>query len=167
MTGPGKPRLDVIAAINAVWYREYAPVAWLKAAVISKLTHDIEWGTRIVHTYTRDGRRDLEACRAVIDLFSEEVFLYHTPESMSRPVDGADFVLTDAASARFLAEMLADESEGVEQPGVDYRRLVSWFFEALFDAEQVQFFTTRHSPVTPGAAVAGMDDEVIGLFWLA
>jgi hypothetical protein len=167
MTGPGKERLDLIAAINAVWYREYARVAWLKAGAISRLTHDVEWGTRIVQTYTRDGRRDLEACRAVIDLFSEEVFLYHTPESMSRPVDGRDFVPTDAATALFFVEELAVLSEGVAQPGVDYRRLRAYFFEELFDRDRARFFLVMEPAHAERTAVAGMDDEVIGLFWLA
>ena len=167
MTGPGKDRLDFIAAINAVRYREYARVAWLKAGVIGRLVPDSEWGSRIFLSYTRDGDRSLETCQGVIDLFSDEVFAYHTPESMSCPVGGTGFLPVGALSARYGVDELARVSAGVEQPGVDYSQLRAYFFEELFDAHQGWFFAARRRYEEMDAAVVGMDDEVIGLFWLA
>jgi hypothetical protein len=168
VAGTREDRLAVADRINAVWYREYASVGWLKVVSLVGMIRYDRAEQAVIHRWHVE--RDERACIEALDVILENDMSWSVPESVGTPnVDGDRWEPVTEAHARRIVEAIIAGSSPAHPPTMPYEQLRVWFFEELFDPAAVRFFAPANGPPYDRyhrPVVAGIDHDVVALFWL-
>jgi len=160
--------LALLTKINSLKYQEYAPVGWLKAGILRKLTVRGNEGQALFAAYT-DGQADgIDLRLWLVRLFLDEELYKLIPESScALRIANTPLRRVDRKGAEQVVDAIIGAGES-EQSGVDYAQLRGWFFGEMFRPESVEYFVNTSPDRVRGelSAVVALDRAVVAVFWL-
>ena len=169
MAGTRKERIGLAGRINAVQFREYSKVGWLKVVVLHGMVRYDRAEQAIIHSWTVERQDDDRLRLEALDLILDNEMTWSVPESIGTPslAWGAWRPVTEP-EARRAVDAILQHTDPKYPATVPYARLRDWFFDSLFDPDAVRFFSLCVAPYDRRypIAVAGIDHDMVALFWL-
>jgi hypothetical protein len=169
VAGTLQQRLAVADRINAVRYKEYADgrAGWLKAVPFAGMVRYDRAEQSVVHLW--HVARDERVCVEALDTILDNDMTWSVPESVGTPgLEWGKWEPVTELHARRIVDAIVAGSSPESPASAPYAQLRAWFFDELFDTD-VRFFAPANGPpydLNHPPAVAGIDHDVVALFWL-